>query len=84
MILRILMKQKPQRDIYEVIGNYFLKSSVDLKEEVHAYLDERVVCKKLKTFVVIMYQILANTYCSQQHNNTREINQQNESFITMH
>ncbi|XP_044266397.1 uncharacterized protein LOC123012501 isoform X2 [Tribolium madens] len=41
MILRLLMKKKPKYDIYEVIGQYFTKPSVDLKQEVYDYLDER-------------------------------------------
>ncbi|EFA04034.2 uncharacterized protein LOC103313082 [Tribolium castaneum] len=41
MILRLLMKKKPKYDIYEVIGQYFTKPSVDLKQDVYNYLDER-------------------------------------------
>lgn len=42
MILRLLMRNRPKYDIYEVIGRYFTKSSVDLKEEIYSYIDERV------------------------------------------
>ncbi|CAH1369286.1 unnamed protein product [Tenebrio molitor] len=53
MILRILLKSRPKFDIYEAIGQYFTKSSVDLKEEIYAYLEERQNILAVNSTIVI-------------------------------
>ncbi|KAJ3654913.1 hypothetical protein Zmor_014065 [Zophobas morio] len=56
MILRLLLKTKPVFDIYEVVGQYFTKSSVDLKEEIYAYLEEREQILSANSFAAMIHQ----------------------------